>query len=736
MPKSSNLKNRWTVMRNYLWAILSLWTVFVGLVLLWSLFQQKLETLKAARVQARSAFEKDLVYRRWAAMHGGIYVPVTEQTPPNPHLASIDERDITTPAGRRLTLMNPAYMTRQAHEIGAKQYGLRGHITSLNPIRPANAADAWETEALRAFEQGANEVSSVEKLDNKAYMRLMCPLVTEQSCLKCHAEQGYKVGDLRGGISVSVPMAPLRAVARGHMATLALGHIMIWLLGLVGISFWGRNARHSIRERDRAEETLKRSEERYALAQQAANIGSWDWNILTNKLAWSEQIEPMFGFNRDKFEGTYEAFLECIHPEDRQSVIDSVNASVKWSKDYKIEHRIIWPDGTVRWVSEKGNVIRDENDKAIRMLGIVQDITERKQAEQQIENLAKFPSENPNPVLRITKEGTVLYANAAGCELLKTWECTVGEQTPEHWHQYILRILKSGSSEELEVKCGDRVFSLVMAPVPDASYANLYGIDITERKLVEEDLGKYRQRLEELVETRTAELTQTNIQLMEEIEVRKLLEKEILNISEQERRKIGQELHDSLGQQLTGVAFMAKVLEQKLAKKSLDEAVDATKIATLVNQATEQARGLARGLHPVDLDTRTLTSALQELATSTETLFGIHCVFKCDKPIEVDNTEVAVHLYRIAQEALTNAIKHGKAKNIQIGLTCSRNKYVLTIRNDGLDFPKEFEARGTGMGLQIMDHRVDIIGGSLDIHKAAEGGTIVTCTFPNKKHLQ
>jgi signal transduction histidine kinase len=296
-----------------------------------------------------------------------------------------------------------------------------------------------------------------------------------------------------------------------------------------------------------------------------------------------------------------------------------------------------------------------------------------------------------------------------------------------------LQILKSGSSEEIEVECGNRIFSLVMAPVPDAGYANIYGIDITDRKLAEEDLEKYRQHLEELVEIRTAELTQANIQLREEIEARKLLEKEILNISEQERRKIGQELHDSLGQQLTGVAFMTKVLEKKLARKSLDEAVDVTKIATLVNQATEQARGLARGLDPVDLETGTLMSALQELATSTETLFGIHCVFKCNKPIGIDDTEAAVHLYRIAQEAVTNAIKHGKAKNIQIGLTRSRNRHILTIRNDGLDFPKEFEARGTGMGLQIMDHRVDIIGGSLDIRKAPEGGTIVTCTFPNKK---
>jgi len=126
-------------------------------------------------------------------------------------------------------------------------------------------------------------------------------------------------------------------------------------------------------------------------------------------------------------------------------------------------------------------------------------------------------------------------------------------------------------------------------------------------------------------------------------------------------------------------------------------------------------------------------STLQELAENTETLFGIHCTFKCDKRIRVDNPEVAVHLYRITQEAITNAIKHGKAKNIQIDLAYDVNKSVLTVRSDGIDFPKEFEARHTGMGLQIMDHRVDIIEGSLDIRKGPKGGTIMTCTFPIKR---
>ena len=357
----------------------------------------------------------------------------------------------------------------------------------------------------------------------------------------------------------------------------------------------------------------------------------------------------------------------------------------------------------------------------------------RIKAEENILNLARFPSEDPNPVLRIAQEGTVLYANAAGTEFLKTWGCEVGEKAPKHWHQYILRTLKSGTSKELEAKSDGRVFSLIIAPVRDSGYANIYGIDITKRKLAEEDLMEYRQHLEELVETRTVELTQANTQLLEEIEARKRLEKEILNISEKERRKIGQELHDSLGQQLTGVAFMTKVLEQNLAKKSLDEAANVTEIAKLVNQATEQARGIAKGLHPVDLDTGTLMSALQDLATSTETLFGIKCSLTYDERLCVGNPEVAVHLYRITQEAITNAIKHGRAKDVQIDFSYKKNQSVLTVTSDGIDFPKELESRRTGMGLQLMDHRVDIIGGALDIRRGPEGGTIVTCTFSNKK---
>ena len=485
-----------------------------------------------------------------------------------------------------------------------------------------------------------------------------------------------------------------------------------------------------VTERKRAIDLLRQSEERYALAQRVANIGSWDWDIVTGRLTWSEQIAPMFGFERGQFAGTYEAFLDCVHPEDRDYVQRSVEQCLSGQEEYSIKHRIVRPDGTIRWVSETGAVMRDDKEKPIRMVGLVQDVTEAELAEEQIASLARFPSENPNPVIRISADGTIMHSNPAGRVLLDDWHRKVGEKAPQSWRQYVKRIIQSGKGEVLEVSVGERGYDLTIAPIPEAEYVNVYGTETTGRKQAEEDLRQYREHLEELVQERTEELTAANEQLRQEIEQRKELERQILSISEREQRRIGQELHDSLGQQLTGIAFMTRVLEQKLARGVQPEGAEIAEISKLVNEATNQARGLAKGLHPVDLDRGSLTSSLGELASSTQQLFGVKCGFRYDKAMEVRRAETAVHLYRIAQEAVTNAIKHGRARKIEIRLAHADKRGILTIENDGRDFPKEFEKRGTGMGLQIMDHRVDLIGGELTVHKGSKGGAVVTCTFP------
>ncbi len=137
-----------------------------------------------------------------------------------------------------------------------------------------------------------------------------------------------------------------------------------------------------ITERKQFEETLRKSEERYALAQKAANIGSWDWDLVKGTLTWSDTMEQLFGFLPGEFTGTYERFLESVHPEDRNSVEKAVKDSLENDNEYAIEYRIVWPNGTVRWMSAAGNVMKDGSGRSFRMLGVVQDITLRKQAEE------------------------------------------------------------------------------------------------------------------------------------------------------------------------------------------------------------------------------------------------------------------------------------------------------------------------------------------------------------------
>jgi PAS domain S-box-containing protein len=245
----------------YVCALGIIWTLVVSASLIWNVRQTQQEILDVARYQARVAYDKDVIYRRWNAMHGGVYVPITDKTPPNPYLEG-SERDVITPIGMVLTKMNPAYMTRQIHEMAAEAYGVRGHVTSLNPIRPANSPDSWESEALQAFQGGAEEISSVEEIQGQPYLRLMRPLFTENACLTCHAIQGYRLGDIRGGISVSLPMKALWAMEHSQIFTLLLGHALLWLLGLVGLGLGARRLAEQITERQHAEESLRQNRNR------------------------------------------------------------------------------------------------------------------------------------------------------------------------------------------------------------------------------------------------------------------------------------------------------------------------------------------------------------------------------------------------------------------------------------------------------------------------------------------
>lgn len=229
------------IRRNVLTAILA-WSAIVGGSLGWEMYGVSQESLKLAQYEANAYIDKDIAFRNWATSHGGVYVPPTKETPPNPYLSFMPERDVTTASGQKLTLMNPAYMLREMQSRFSGPLGEKGHITSLKPLNPDNAPDAWERGALLRLEQGAKEVSEISDIGGVPHLRTMRPFIVEPGCLKCHGQQGYKVGEVRGGIDVAISQVPFDGITRQAQFNLATGHGVVWGVGLVFLGFFARRA--------------------------------------------------------------------------------------------------------------------------------------------------------------------------------------------------------------------------------------------------------------------------------------------------------------------------------------------------------------------------------------------------------------------------------------------------------------------------------------------------------------
>ena len=220
----------------------------------------------------------------------------------------------------------------------------------------------------------------------------------------------------------------------------------------------------------------------------------------------------------------------------------------------------------------------------------------------------------------------------------------------------------------------------------------------------------------------------TALAVVRDVTDRETLEKEVVESSNRVQTRIGQDIHDGLGQHLTGITFLSRALENKLAAKELPEAADAAEISKLVIEALAQTRNLARGLFPVEVESTRLCQSFRDLASTAEQLFHISCSVECDSNLVVSNPNASTHLFRLAQEAINNAVKHGKAHRVSILLGTTGDKAVLRVIDDGVGFPPE-GARRNGLGLRIMTYRAQKVGGVLEIQPGQHGGTVVSCTF-------
>ncbi|MBN8418726.1 MAG: PAS domain S-box protein [Verrucomicrobia bacterium] len=246
-------------------------------------------------------------------------------------------------------------------------------------------------------------------------------------------------------------------------------------------------------------------------------------------------------------------------------------------------------------------------------------------------------------------------------------------------------------------------------------------VDITEQRQTQNEL-------ERRVAERTTELLEANAELTAQMEERNRLENALLHISEQEQRRLGQDLHDGLCQSLSGLAFMARSLTKTLEAQALGAvaavAAEAGRLAELLHRSVEHSRDIAKGLHPVVMDAEGLVSALHELAARSSG--GISCRLRCERMVPITDNGVALHLYRIAQEAVTNALKHSGARSITVSLRLRQNQLSLSVADDGCGMPEVIRA-ADGMGVRLMKYRADVIGADFAIGKRKKHGTRMTC---------
>lgn len=253
--------------------------------------------------------------------------------------------------------------------------------------------------------------------------------------------------------------------------------------------------------------------------------------------------------------------------------------------------------------------------------------------------------------------------------------------------------------------------------------------NVTPREMAEQEMHRLNSGLEVRIRERTAELESSNNELQREILARKAVEAQLICISEREHRRVGYDLHDGVCQELSGVRYSLEAISKKRRKGTpLRQQID--QLSGALERAVHHIRLLSRGLAPLELEGGNLAAALDELAANTSALFQVKCTVKCRGRSQRLENEKAINLFRIAQEAIQNAIKHGDATQIRVDLDLVEGALFITDNGNGIKDDAPAPARGNGMGLKIMRHRADAIQGTVVIERIPAGGVRVICHFP------
>jgi two-component system sensor kinase FixL len=434
------------------------------------------------------------------------------------------------------------------------------------------------------------------------------------------------------------------------------------------------------------------------------------------RMMWvSRGLEQLTGWTFDEIKGL-DWVSTLVHADHRQDA--EVRCRGRIGKDRSDSHLkpIVTKDGKIRHVEWVHSDIKDVNGRVVGILCVGRDVTELLVAREALltsERQSRVIVETAvNAIITMSETCTIETANSAterifgyACEeiLGKNIRMLMPQPYRDKHDSYVKNYLRTG------VK---KIIGIGREAVGQKKDGTIFPIDLSVGEVVMPD-GR-----------------RVFTGIIRDLTERKVLEEKILHISEEEQHRIGQDIHDDLCQQLAAIGCLAKVAHQQLAKGGSAQAQNLNEIVRLVSQANTRAREMSRGLMPVVLDSAGLMAALADLAQSTERVFRISCPFRCERPVEVADNKMATQLYRIAQEAVANAIKHSRADCIEITLSEGEAEIIMSIRDNGIGIPDNISGKSTGMGLLTMSHRAGMIGGVLVVEHDNFGGTIVRCQIP------
>jgi PAS domain S-box-containing protein len=691
------------MIKRYLMIVIAVWSFLVCTSLLWNMHVLDKAIMKIAEAEARAHFKKDQAFRFWGASHGGVYVPVDKKTPPNPYLSHLPDRDIKKPSGETLTLMNPAYMVRQMMDEFLNLYGVAGHITSLKPLNPENAPDAWEKKALESMKLGETEVFETAEIKGKPYLRLLRPMITKETCLKCHAHQGYKVGEIRGGVGISLPLEQLLAISQDQKNAVMLGHSIIWVIGLTGmvLAFMNLSQKDNIRTNIEAE--LIKREHQLAATQRVAKLGSWDLNLVSQELYWSDETYMLFDKYPEEFTPSFDEFARLVHPDDYKTMQTCFNNALKINGDpYHVQIRIVNASGR-EWVMEAfGEVSRDRDGKAIRMFGTAQDVTERSESEKKLKESEE-------------RYRSMFQSNQSVMLLIDPVTASIIDANPAALSFYGYSI--------------DKITRMKITDINTLSETEIYE---------EMERAKKEQRQHFLFRHRLASGSIIDVEVFSgpvHIEGKKLLCSIVHDITNRtkaeaqvqaslrEKEVLLQEIHHRVKNNFQVIISLLKLqnrnIDDENIKALLSDSENRIRSMSLVHEILYRTKDMAH------IDFGHYVKQLTQYMFRTYKIISAKIIIKTEIKDIYLNTDTAIVLGLVINEIVSNAMKYAFPGDMRGEISISikaddpKNEYELTIKDNGVGLPEGLDIWNTDtLGLRMVTNMVEKqLSGTIEIKR-------------------